>query len=121
MLELFPKSLPADPQDPGCLDPIALCEPHDRDDMLPLCLFPHLPERLVLHLDTTRFHNKTSCSRHGSYGLLPTRASPYAERPPGMPALFFSNLRGQGARGPPPGLARNGRNWLLPMLQRTCS
>jgi hypothetical protein len=48
MLELFPQGLPADPQDPGRLNPIALGEPEHGDDVLSLCLFAHFAERLAL-------------------------------------------------------------------------
>jgi len=48
MLEFFPQGLPADPQDPGRLNPFALGEPEHGDDVLSLCLFAHFPERLAL-------------------------------------------------------------------------
>lgn len=66
MLELFPQGLPADPQDPGRLSPIAFRELKHGDDVLPLRLFPHLPERSVLDHRRERVQNVSRSSHLGS-------------------------------------------------------
>jgi hypothetical protein len=79
MLQFLPQGLSADSQDLGRLDPIAICEPQDRDDMLPLRLFSHFSEGLSLYLESTRCHNEASCHRFESHGQLRTGTGPDAE------------------------------------------
>jgi len=63
MLEFFPQGLPADPQDPGRLNPIALGEPEHGDDVLSLCLFAHFFKPLLLDRGRQRVQG-VRCSSH---------------------------------------------------------
>ena len=46
MFQLLPEGLPADAENPRCPDAIAVRLLEHREDVLPLGLLPHLPERL---------------------------------------------------------------------------